>query len=419
MSTYLLTYLFWLSLFTITHLSLFLPQIIRLIKNQGFYRLIYLLLILLQIISIASFKKEVGDVMLFSGAGWHLRHRIDFYWIDSDHSQYPFFPFLIFLHAGLNWLQENLITLTFSFLLKLVLLTALHLIAKLIFRTQKTQIKARVQQLRFLTAPISYAVVLFHGQVDVILLLFFLIAWWLINQKTPKLKTYLISALSFAASIASKTWSVVFLPLTLQKLKNWPTRLVYLVAIAISLLVNIFIYTRIVFGSNIGTVLQALGSPGGPIGHWGFSLIFRPYLETINKYRLAIFAFGFLFTQVLIWKQKLNSWTKLLATIIGIYLIIPNWGAQYSFWFLPFFFFNLKQQKSFIGKIFYLSISLYTSLMYVNIALINPHKLLGKLNLLLAGLTYLLALIWWWQLTFNTQALNLSKQLLPTQQQKT
>jgi len=89
-------------------------------SNQHQTYLLQIAVILIQLLIAAFFKKEVGDVALFSGAGWHLRHKIDFYWVDANHTQYPFFPFLIFLHAGLNLLSEILVIFSFSFYLKII-----------------------------------------------------------------------------------------------------------------------------------------------------------------------------------------------------------------------------------------------------------------------------------------------------------
>ncbi|NMC36444.1 hypothetical protein GYA49_05370 [Candidatus Beckwithbacteria bacterium] len=326
------------ALYTILFSLLFIPKISKRLKKLN-YQYLFWGVLGLQLLTIALIKKEITDVMLFSGAGWHLRHGIDFYFIDSDHGQYPFFPFLIFAHAVFNYLTETIKLFPFVFYLKLLLIAALQYLGFFIYKKTKSQIL----QLQFLLCPITFAVVLYHGQIDVILLAFLLASLqFLLAQK---LQTVVLGALLLAASIATKTWSIVFLPLIAWFQKNMFKVILTGLLIVLFLLGDVFIYTRLVFGSSVRTVLPAVLAAGGPIGHWGWPLLvsFIIPISVITNYKFYLFILllGVVFA-ILVWK-KLPLTISLLGFVLGLYLVIPNWGIQYSFWVLPFLFLSFSQ----------------------------------------------------------------------------
>ena len=78
-------------------------------------------MVLIQLVSITSFGKEVGDIKGFSQVGWYYRHEMDIYQIDRAPYRYPFFPFLIPVLALGNFLAEKIPFFPFSFYLKLLL----------------------------------------------------------------------------------------------------------------------------------------------------------------------------------------------------------------------------------------------------------------------------------------------------------
>ena len=120
--------------------------------------------LLIQLILAGLLTKEVGDVMVSSGAGWHLRHLIDFYFIDSQHTQYPFFPFLIFLYSGLNLIQESVGWLTFSFYLKIILAVCLFILSQLI--NDNDSCEQLTQRWVLVTHPLTTMIIFFHRQVN-------------------------------------------------------------------------------------------------------------------------------------------------------------------------------------------------------------------------------------------------------------
>ena len=357
-------------------------------SNQHQTYLLQIAVILIQLLIAAFFKKEVGDVALFSGAGWHLRHKIDFYWVDANHTQYPFFPFLIFLHAGLNLLSEILVIFSFSFYLKIILSGCLLLISHFF-------IKKKIWQLRFLTSPLIFASIYYHGQIDIILLLFLIAAIQFI-QKKQSWGSVIKSSFLFAASIAAKTWSILLLPQIVLKIKSWPKKIAYLASIGLLLLVNIKFYTSIVFGSSLRTVLAALNSPGGPMTIWGVSLFLKPIWTLIQNYRLLIFilVFGLLQLLILLKKKDLNQIA--LLTIISFYLATPNWGVQYLLWQLPFIFILAANNKLKVEKKILILASLYSFVAYLAVSF-NQHSETLKQLAILVGLALYFSFVGWFK----------------------
>ncbi len=359
--------------------------------------LLVIILILGQLVLSFFFKKQVGDVFLFSGAGYHLRHKIDFYWIDSNHTQYPFFPFLIFLFAPLNYLSETQPWFNFSFCLKAVLSLCLVLLSYLICKNPTSRQIDRqkiIWAIRFVSNPITFAIIFYHGQIDVILLTFLIAAIILLKQQSWS--QILQSSLLFACSIASKTWSVLILPQVIWQIRSWPKKFIYFLLIVGFLLANIKFYGLII-GSNFETVTNALLAPGGPGGNWGLSLLLKPIWSILAPYRLLIFLSLFGILQLLILLSKKNLLQTALLTILSFYLTTPNWGVQYLFWQIPLIFILASQKKLKVSKLNLILTSLYCLITYLNISLIQPAKFLSTLATLIGLGLYIFYLQW-----FNT-----------------
>jgi hypothetical protein len=301
--------------------------------------------------------------MLSSAAGWHLRHGLDFYRIDTDHTQYPYAPFLIFFHALGNWLSETIPFFTFSFYLKLFLLVCLFGIAAIITKTSSDRNAGRIASLQLLTSPITYMVVLFHGQTDVVLLYFFISGSYLFSKK--QFPTYQ-GALLYAASVATKTWSIFLLPLVLVSMKRRIDQLAVLLILGLLFFVDIFVYTRLV-GSSFRIVVPALLSAGGPIGVWGITYLLGIY-TLIPVYKLIWVAGGLLVLYGLLTIRKYSFWFNCLLLIFGFYIITPNWGVQYLFWCLPFIYLLRTKIPSLMYRVLTILGSSFLAVNYVSIA---------------------------------------------------
>jgi hypothetical protein len=334
-----------------------------LLHSPAVFKIALLAVLLFHLGSIFFITQQVGDVMLFSKAGYYFRNGVDFYQIDTNHGQYPFFPFLIFFHAAANKLTYIISGVNFVQILKLLLLIALYAIGRLIYLTSESStIERRKLVLEFLVNPITYCVILFHGQIDVILIALFMYASRLL-MSAKSFTSVVAAGLLFAASVATKTWSILLLPLYLKffGLKN--TFIVSVVTISF-LLLNVFVYTRLVFGSGFMAVLPAVLKPGGPVGIWGLSLILSRWNDFIGQYNLYIFGALLTIGLMIIYLKKVSFWNAATWLILWIYIIIPNWGIQYLFWIVPFLFVTNTAYRS-----IYLSLAgFYLFLNYAGIA---------------------------------------------------
>lgn len=312
----------------------------RLTSSKKIFLLSIVSITLVQLLSVLLYKEQALDVFLFKDAGHYLRQRIDFYWIDSDHNKYPFFPFLIFLFAGFDWILEIIPQLNFMILIKLTLLFPLHFLAFWIMKQSKGLIIGRKSYLGLITSPIVYAVIFFHGQIDIILMAFFVISVWAWNLRSGA-RSWLTSTLLYTGSVASKTWSILFAPFLLwYNKKDWKIYL-SIATTGILLILNIFGYTRYVDGSSVRTVLPAILKPGGPIGEWGITLL-KPLLPIIIDYKLLIYGAFLFFGYLLILRTKYTFWKSITLFILWLYIVAIHWAVQYLIWILPFALFNRK-----------------------------------------------------------------------------
>ena len=342
------------------------------IKTGRAFLLLIAGLVTLQLICVATLKIQIMDVLLGSAAGYHLRQKIDFYWIDQGQGGYPYFPFLIFIQAFFNWLTEMFPGTLYTMYVRLLNLAAMITVASAVYLQLKPKslFQARLGVLLLLASPITYLSVFYHAQSDVVLLAFFLLGSFVLLRRRS-VKNLLIGSILYAASIAGKTWSIIFLPAIFRKLGVVKTGV--LIAISgIFILCDLFVYTRLVFGSRIREVFLAALNAGGPIGVWGVSglttLLQLPIVWN-GSFRFSWLAITFGLIQFLLFRKKINFWQHCFATVLSFYLITPNWGVQYVFWIVPFLsllIIELGKETIFLYSVVF---GVYVLLHYINITL--------------------------------------------------
>ena len=296
----------------------------------------------------------------------------------------------------LGWLTEIFPGTLYTLYVRLVNLVALVLVTSVVYLELKPKSlsQARLGVLLLLASPITYLSVFYHAQSDVILLAFFLLGSFILFRETL-VKNLLIGSFLYAASIASKTWSIIFLPAIFRKLGTAKTGILMVIS-GIFLLSDLFIYTRLVFGSRIRGVFLAALNAGGPIEVWGVSgltkLLELPIVWS-TTFRFIWLAISFTLIQFLLFRKKLNFWQNCFATVLSFYLITPNWGVQYIFWIVPFL--SLLTRE--LGKktIFLYSIvfGVYALLHYINITL--GFNLVSDQVLLMFGVSLWAGLLLW------------------------
>lgn len=386
-------------LFTLIFLFLNSQTAEKICQQKKGYLILTIGILLAQIIAIFFIKNEVGDVFLFSKAGHYLRLKLDFYEFDITHSQYPFFPFLIYFYALGNFLAENISNFTFSFYHKLlILLPCVYFLSYQIKRHPSSlpvELR-RVIQLKFLASPLTYSIILFHGQTDVVLLLFFFLGANFLLRKDKSYTNLLTGTFFFACSVLAKTWSIVFFPVIVKFQRNIVKTVTLIIVTLLLLAADLYLYSVTVYYTKLSNIWPALIKPGGPVSIWGFTFILSPLpsvISWVTSHNLFLFAPMLSLCIILILKKNFSFWQSCFLLILGIYLVIPNWGIQYLFWVWPFIFMIYVSLKQRDILIFNLISTIYLFMNYGNIAL--GKQLIPAKPILFTGLLLWLFIFYW------------------------
>jgi len=367
---------------------------------KKYFNKVVLFIIFLLIFSAYLYKQQAIDVFLFSTVGELLRNKIDVYWYDSDHNMYPFFPFLLILFAGLDWIADVVSIVNFMFLVKLTLLLPLFFLASWI----KTKSKNKLLMLEFLTSPITYGVIFYHGQIDIFLMAFFVLSMnqLLENKLTPK--SILSISLNYFASVASKTWSILFAPIIWWFYKkSWQIYAIFFLVAGL-LFANIFGYTRYVFGSSIRTVLPAILKPGGQIGNWGFLYILPQLQAFVMEYKLLVYGALLAIGYLIVLSRKLSFWKTITLFIFWMYVVAIHWAVQYAFWILPFMLIYKKWIGVKLSNLYLAVFNIYVFLNYVDLS--SEGQIFGKDIVNVLGLViWIMTIYIFYKLTKKNQSL--------------
>lgn len=338
---FFLNTLFFLTLF-------FTPKYLRISpqKIKSLPKIIYLIYLIYAFI----LPGEIQDVGLFSSVGYILRQNLDFYQIDVSHGTYPFFPFMAFFYIIANWINEVLPILRFSFIVKITLIPVLYFLSR--------EIPDYRQRLFFLLSPVVFAPVIIHGQADILVVLFLILAIKQIRQKP------ILSGLFYSLSILTKSWSVFLFPLFLWHFR-FRKILPFIIAFILPIFLDVFIYTRL-FHSSFKVVLNAaLGHPGSGTGESGLSQFIFLLPKSLNQFifqnhRIFTSLFFFLF-YLIIFLKKVNplKGAKVILLVFNVFSLA--WGVQYIIWLLPIAFID----KDYLNAKIYSILSIpYLVLMY-------------------------------------------------------
>ena len=315
---------------------------------QKFFIPIILLILLFHFITAFALGGEINDVRLFASAGYALIHKIDIYWVDQTHGTYPFLPFTIYPYALFWYLTTKLPFLTFSFFVKLLLIPIIFftscLIAKILRQKGLAKYKSQMIQLGFLANPIVFLTITFHGQADILLIFFFI--WSLYLSKKCFLSGFLM-----AFSVLTKTWSVIFLPLVILRIKSFRKIIIYLSAFFLAVLVFASLYKRLVFTSFTRMFSAAIMRPSGSAGYWGITAFLNVLgLQKASSFysdsRLCFLGFGLLAGLAIFYKKKWDVFRGVLLFTLIIYVFTAGWGLQHSLWLIPFGLLNKKFKET-------------------------------------------------------------------------
>jgi len=324
----MLTSFFWVALVGFITITFFYLVILFGQKNSSFklfinlyFKQIRWLLFFFHLSTAFFLGGEVADVKLFATAGYALAHKIDIYWLDPQGGTYSFFPLMIFPYSLFWYISDRLPILTFSFLVKLLLIPVMFLTSRFF--------KSRIHRLLFLTNPVIFLTVTLHGQADLALIFFFILSIYYLEKPAK-------AGIFMAISIMIKTWSVMFLPLVFFKLKSFR----FWISFGISFLIIGFLYKFFVFSSWQRILTALIVHPSGSAGYWGITALLKlvwpstVQFYSINRFwpLLASLVFGWWIA----WKKKLTIFPAALLLILLTYVTTAGWGLQYSSWIIPF-----------------------------------------------------------------------------------
>ncbi len=366
-----------------------------------FFSIITMMLLLFWLITSASLTAEVNDVRLFATAGYSLAHKIDIYWLDPQGGTYSFLPFLIYPYT-LFWYLSEKTGLAFSFFVKLLLIPIIYLaslvIAKQLIKQGLPKYQAKIRQLLFLTNPIIFLTIIFHGQADILLIFFYLLSLVVLSSN---LKNLVFSGFLMALSVCAKSWSVIFLPLVILKIPKIFKKIIYLMAFCLTIIIFIFVYKLFIFTSFKRIFSVVLNRPTGSSGFWGITawLNLLGFSEISNFYshnRSWFLLTGLIFIWFFAWKKKINYWLSSLLIVLLVYCLTAGWGLQHSLWLIPFGLINNEIKKT----------NLYTFLclpyLYFSYSAIALNlKLTINLEACLSISVWLFCCWWLWQLLKN------------------
>lgn len=145
----------------------------------------------------------------------------------------------------------------------------------------------------------------------------------------------------------------------------------FFVTAGLFVVADVFVYTRLVFGSSVRQVFPVVLAAGGPAGIWGMSW-WSTIVGGTGRWSLPWFALAWGLCAggllILAWRRAWSIWQTLLLSTLLLYIFLPQWGVQYVFWLVPWLFLRLDQIPVRERRWFWGLSSLYAGLTYLNIA---------------------------------------------------
>jgi hypothetical protein len=272
---------------------------------------------------------------LFDGELLHFYSRLP-----SNYS--PFIPWLLW---PFRFLSEAA-GLPFWGMIKVPSIISDCVITALIFsavlRLNSDRSSAFKAALLYAVNPVSFFVTSVHGQLDPMVIMFCLAAWYYF-EFAQSARDKIFSALFLGAAIAAKNYPVILIPFFLFRERTVKERLRYL---ALSLL-PVAAFSLPYFLATPGLFLKSVAGYAPRFGYWGYMLVL-----TILKKHFSLGLFPWLYEQgnhygkylllALLAGYYLRSRgrTRLIDDIAIAFLLLltftSGFGSQYLIWPIPF-----------------------------------------------------------------------------------
>ena len=269
-------------------------------------------------------------------------------------------PFLIHLLKAWKVLSDNSGLPPIRFWLRLTSSVADFGMLWILCRILEAE-KLAVTQLNlilFALSPVSILVSGFHGNTDPVMILFVMIAVYLISAGRP----ILLAGLAFGMALNIKVAAVIFLPAVLLYLGSWRRRAVFCSCVGIAF-----------FAGSIPEIIQdpalvvhkVFGYLPVP-GDWGFNLVARRISAGLRETYPRIGRPLALASVVIasIWIHRRHPYVPLFVRCgLGAFTFLfftPGFGSQYLIWVLPWW----VILEGWDASVFYASSAAFLLLLY-------------------------------------------------------
>ena len=304
------------------------------------------------ILGIALMLRFVPAILLQQGASYEMNlfQEIAAQALAGENvlTQLPYLPFFVYWMAIAEWLSRTT-GVHFTFWLKLPsILADVMIIAVLYWRMVKSgDSYARINKSLWLYVfnPVTILVVSYHGQFDVLALLFLILSIVVLELYDSKRYSFL-AGLILGVGILIKTWPGIFI-LTVIASRNLKEKLGFVLAAAIVPFVSMCA-SILVFGGELGLLFRiprrALQAGAIP-GWWGYTGLANGVSwllghSEINFDGLMRFKLLIVFLPVMLmvfFSRRKPVSIALLNALFALFIFAPGFGLQSLSWLIPFF----------------------------------------------------------------------------------
>ncbi len=286
------------------------------------------------------------DIKAFQVVGDLVLLREDVYGNPLAEGLYPYLPLQMYWMAFAGWLS-SMGGIPFVKIVRLAPILVDAVLSVLLYfgvaHLTDSVTSSRRAGLLYALNPIPVLVSAYHGQFDVISLLFALLAWYAWISISGRWRRTGWSAFWMGMAILDKSWPVLFLPAMLVQSKSWISRFAYGVVVGGVLVAGVLCYAFIFSSDPVGIVRTAMNYDHG-IGVWGYTIFLRElsrgalsgpsmfeWIIHNGRYiTLSLLAIAFLVSA-----RKEMPHQAFLTIILTFYAVSHAFSIQYLMWVVP------------------------------------------------------------------------------------
>ncbi|MCS6956127.1 MAG: glycosyltransferase 87 family protein, partial [Candidatus Calescibacterium sp.] len=196
-----------------------------------------------------------------------------------------------------------------------------------IYMTYKIS-KSSHASLLYALHPAMIIIIAIHGQLDSLVLFFFLLSIIMFQQKTT------FSGLLLGIAISIKPWPILFLPSFLKKTTQ---KISYFLLSCFSPVMSV-VFHSFLTGVPVGDIITPIKNYRGIYGIWGIGNIMNTLFPLFWEQNIRFFRrlFLVLFVGWQFVNHKKTFLEELFLTLLVFFSFSPLFGAQWLSWIIPF-----------------------------------------------------------------------------------